>query len=237
MQYLITGGTTGIGKAVLDQLVMQGHTVYNLDSQPLAHPIENVIMVVCDVANSASVGQAVESITAPLDGIFINAGVHQSGSIEDLSFEQIKRVIDINLYGAIFTLKAFMPYVKDQGTVVLNGSDQTLVGKSNSFAYGLTKGAIGQMAKSLALDYAKRQIRVNAVCPGTIDTPLFQNAIGETINHVEKTTIRQQEAALQPLNRLGTPADVAQLVCFLLGPCSSFITGALMPIDGGYTAQ
>ena len=126
------------------------------------------------------------------------------------------------------------------GSVVLVGSDQSLVGKRRSFAYGAVKGAIGQMAASLALDYADRDIRVNCVCPGTVDTDLYRRAVrqiaeSEYGGNVEKA---EKAAALrQPAGRIGTPQEVAAAVLFLCSPGASYITGARIPVDGGYTAQ
>ena len=114
-----------------------------------------------------------------------------------------------------------------------------IIGKPNSFAYNLTKHALASMAKTTALDYAAFNIRANAVCPGTIETPLFHNAIDAYCQRsgADKAEIVAEEAALQPLGRLGQPEEIAALVNFLISPEASFITGSLQSIDGGYTTQ
>ena len=125
------------------------------------------------------------------------------------------------------------------GAIVLVSSDQAVIAKRNSFAYNLSKSALASMAKTTALDYAEFNIRANAVCPGTIETPLYHKAID---NYCDKTgankqAIHDDEAHQQPLGRLGQPEEVAQLVYFLASEQASFITGSLQLIDGGYTAQ
>ncbi len=113
------------------------------------------------------------------------------------------------------------------------------MGKRNSFAYNLSKAALASMAKTTALDYAEFGIRANAVCPGTIETPLFHSAIDNYCANTgaNKDEVVAEESALQPLGRLGQPEDVANLVAFLVSEDASFITGSLQVIDGGYTAQ
>ena len=126
------------------------------------------------------------------------------------------------------------------GSIVLMGSDQSLIGKKKSAIYGATKGAIGQLTKSTALDYAEYGIRVNCVCPGAIDTPLCEGAIK---NFTTKYTTESVESLLQkvqekhPLNRLGKPEEVANVILFVCSNEASFITGSLISIDGGYVAQ
>jgi hypothetical protein len=125
------------------------------------------------------------------------------------------------------------------GSIVLLSSDQAIVGKRNSFAYNLSKSALASMAKTTALDFAEFNIRANAVCPGTIETPLYHKAIDQYCQKsgANKEEVHQEESELQPLGRLGKPNEVAELVLFLISDKSSFITGSLQLIDGGYTAQ
>ena len=125
------------------------------------------------------------------------------------------------------------------GAIILMASDQAVIAKHNSFAYNLSKAALASMAKTTALDYAKFNIRANAVCPGTIETPLYHKAIDNYVarSGADKTQIHAEEAALQPLGRLGQAEEVAELTYFLASNKASFITGSLQMIDGGYTAQ
>jgi hypothetical protein len=125
------------------------------------------------------------------------------------------------------------------GAIILMASDQALVGKQNSFAYNLSKSALASIAKTTALDYAAFNIRANAVCPGTIETPLYHQAIDNYCQKsgANKAKVHSEEEQQQPLQRLGQPEEVAELVLFLASNKAKFITGSLQVIDGGYTAQ
>jgi NAD(P)-dependent dehydrogenase (short-subunit alcohol dehydrogenase family) len=125
------------------------------------------------------------------------------------------------------------------GSIIVISSDQALIAKTNSFAYNLSKTAISSIAKTTALYYAKFNIRANAVCPGTIETPLYHKAIDSYCERsgADKQKVHGEEAALQPLGRLGQPEEVAELVLFLASDKAKFITGSLQVIDGGYTTQ
>ena len=119
------------------------------------------------------------------------------------------------------------------------GSEQTFTGKASSSVYGMTKGAIGQLTKSTAIDYAPYNIRVNFICPGTIETPLLHRAVKQ---FVAKTGMAPEEVyksldGVQPVGRIGKAEEIAQSVAFLLSDESSFTTGSLFAVDGGYTCQ
>jgi NAD(P)-dependent dehydrogenase (short-subunit alcohol dehydrogenase family) len=129
--------------------------------------------------------------------------------------------------------------VQKKGSIVLMGSDQTFVGKGSSSVYGMTKGAIGQLTKSTAIDYAMYNIRVNCICPGTIQTPLLDKAVDQFVG---KTGLEREEVysslnTIQPIGRIGKPEEIAKSVKFLLSDESSFTTGSLFAVDGGYTCQ
>ena len=191
---------------------------------------EQVIDVVTNIAKATTI-----------DVLVSNAGIHFSGNIENTTEADLDKVLNINVKGAYAAVKAVLPNMKanNKGAIILMASDQALIAKQNSFAYNISKVALASMAKTTALDYASFNIRANAVCPGTIETPLYHQAIDSYCERsgADKAAVHAEEAALQPLGRLGQPEEVAELVYFLASDKAKFITGSLQVIDGGYTAQ
>jgi NAD(P)-dependent dehydrogenase (short-subunit alcohol dehydrogenase family) len=239
---VVTGGTTGIGKATCTKLKQEGAIVYNLDINDINR--EGIAFIKCDVRNHEEVQNAVKHIynkEGKIDLLFANAGVHMSGNIEETSINDFENVLSINLKGLYYTVKEVIPIMRKQqkGSIVLTGSDQSFIGKGNSSVYGLTKGAIGQFTKSTAIDYAPYNIRINCICPGTIETPLLTKAVAgfDTITKIGKDTIYKMLEEAQPIKRIAKPEEIASVVSFLLSNESSFITGALIAADGGYTCQ
>ena len=173
--------------------------------------------------------------------LFSNAGIHLSGNIENTSINDIDNIININLKGTLYTLKYIIKHMKENkfGRIVLNSSDQAFIGKPSSTVYGSTKAAISQIAKSISIDYSNFNIHANAICPGTIETPLYHKAIRRyhEKSQIPLDHIHKEEENLQLINRIGKPEEVANLVEFLLSDKADFITGANIPIDGGYTAR
>jgi len=176
-----------------------------------------------------------------IDLLFVAAGVHLFANIEQTSIGEFNRVLSINLKGTFYVLKEVLPVMRKQryGNLVLMGSDQVFVGKGSSTVYGLTKAAIGQLTKSSAIDYAPYNVRVNCICPGTIDTPMlipsverFHQISGKPINEINEIL---QNA--QPVQRLGTPDEISKVVMFVLSDDCPFMTGALVSADWGYTCQ
>lgn len=239
---IITGASSGIGKATLELLRKEGGIVYNLDRTNPETP--DVYYINCDVSNPENVEQAIQTVYKKenrIDYLFTNAGRHYVGTIEDTSYEQLESVVGINLLGTFYLLKAVLPIMRQQkkGSIVLMGSDQVFVGKGSSAVYGMTKGAVGQLTKSTAIDYAPFNIRVNCICPGSIETPLLDNAVKQFSTHSGQDAASLYLAIdkAQPLGRIGQPEEIARTVRFLLSDDSSFITGALIAADGGYTCQ
>ncbi|NRA69809.1 MAG: SDR family oxidoreductase [Gammaproteobacteria bacterium] len=235
---VITGGSKGIGLAIIQKLISQDYQVYNLDLE--SGPAGQYIS--CDISNHIQTITAIKHVieqTQRIDCLVCNAGVHFSGSIEDTTEQQLDKMFAVNVKGAYSAIQTTLPIMKAQrhGAIIIIASDQSVIAKTNSFAYNLTKHALASIAKTTALDYAKYNIRANAVCPGTIETPLYHHAIDSYCKKsgANKEEVHQAEAALQPLGRLGQPQEVAELVAFLASEHASFITGSLQMIDGGYT--
>jgi len=241
---IITGGSTGIGKATAELFASEGATVFNLDINEPGYTHNAIHYINCDVSDYNHLAHAFEKIIKhvnTIDYLFANAGIHVFASLEDTSLETLDNVLNINLKGTFFTLKLAIPYMKQQnhGSIVLMGSDQSLIGKAESSIYGATKGAVAQLTKSTAIDYAKYNIRVNCICPGTIDTPLYHNAVNAYSHKtgISKENVYQSLNTAQPIQRVGKPAEIAKAVAFMLSDEASYMTGALMSVDGGMVAQ
>ena len=234
---ILTGGSSGIGLAIAAKFEANAYQVFNLDIQAGQHGQ----FIHCDVTEHASVTAAIAKIAATnkIDVLICNAGKHMSANIEATSEAELTAIFNLNVKGAFSATQAVLGHMKQNGGAVLYiASEQALVAKSNSFAYNLTKHALASMAKTTALDYAKYNIRANALCPGTIETPLYHNAINQYCEQsgADKSLVHAEEAAAQPLGRIGQPEEVAAMAYFLTSEEASFVTGSLQVMDGGYTA-
>lgn len=236
---VVTGGSSGIGLSIVKLFEQNNYHVFNLDLSPSSFGE----FCHCDVTDVKQVTSIIDNITKhqTIDVLVSNAGIHFSANIENTSEADFDKVFNINVKGAYAAVKAVLPNMKasNNGSIILMSSEQALVAKNNSFAYNLSKAALASIAKTTALDYAAFNIRANAVCPGTIETPLYHHAIDNYCQKsgANKTEVHQEEEKLQPLNRLGQPEEVAELVLFLASDKAKFITGSLQVIDGGYTTQ
>lgn len=241
---IITGGASGIGRATSAVLSKEGCRVYVLDIKPVGDKGGNINFMECNVRSYAAVKKSVDAAferEGKIDLLFANAGVHFVGDIENTTIEQFENVLSINVKGVFYTLKAVLPIMRKQkrGNIVIMGSDQSFIGKGKSSVYGLTKGALGQLTKSTAIDYAEHNIRVNCICPGTIDTPLYHDAVANFSKtfDVPKEKIYEIVNTAQPIKRVGTPEEIANAALFLLSDDCGFMTGSLISVDGGYTCQ
>lgn len=234
---VVTGGSKGIGLSIVKKFIENDFIVYNLDI------IDSDIgrYKYCDMSSVMQVQQCIADIaneSTQIDVLICNAGIHFSGNIEQTDEQDFDRVFAINVKGAYAAIQSSLASMKSTGgSIVLIASDQAIIAKTNSFAYNLSKHALASIAKTTALDYASYNIRANALCPGTIETPLYHQAIDNYCEKsgADKTKIHEEEAALQPLGRLGQPEEVANFAYFLASDDAGFITGSLQSIDGGYT--
>jgi NAD(P)-dependent dehydrogenase (short-subunit alcohol dehydrogenase family) len=238
---VITGATTGIGQATKELLRARSCTVYNLD---VATSENDPHFIKCDVRSSEAVNKAIAQVKqheGRIDMLFANAGKHHVATLENTDDAILNEIIDINIKGVFFTLRAVIPIMKEQksGSIVIMGSDQCFIGKGSSAVYGLTKGAVGQLTKSTAIDLASYGIRVNCICPGSIDTPLIHRAVDQFTREIGKSQSEVMTIVerAQPIARLGQPMEIANAVAFMLSEEASFMTGALISVDGGYVAQ
>src|ERR1043166_8626883 len=237
---LVVGGASGMGNAVVRLLVQEGVVTHVLDIKQTA----DGLLQSCDVQDYSQVRRCVQQVVAQtgrIDLLFVAAGVHLFANIEETSIEDFERVLSINLKGPFYVLKEVLPVMRKQqyGNVVLMGSDQVFVGKGSSAVYGLTKAALGQLTKSTAIDYAPYNVRVNCICPGTVDTPMVTPSV-QRFHQMSGTPIEEIYEVLrkaQPIQRLGTPDEIGRAGMFLLSADCPFMTGAPAGVDGGSTGQ
>jgi len=247
----ITGGISGIGKAIVNKFIENNICVGILDIGNLLMDgyeknglSEKILFSKGDVSKTDDIRLAIKNTCdkfGKIDILVTNAGIHISNSIFDIVEEDFHNIIDTNLKGAIFTIKESLAYFnKKGGKIILIGSDQCFIGKPNNLAYGASKGAIGQITKSLALELAPHHISVNAVCPGTIDTPMAHDALHRWANREFQGNFDlalEKENAEFPVGRMGTADEVADMIYYLATVSTRFTTGSLFTIDGGYTAR
>lgn len=235
---VVTGGASGIGLATTKKLLSEGANVIILDlkmDEEIINSLgENVLYLKCDVSNEENVKNCIEEIIKKFDHIdylVANAGIGGSASKpHEVSMDEWNKVISVNQTG-IFLLNKYVinEMLKNgKGAVVNTSSMYGLVGSTTSFAYSASKGAINQMTRSLALTYARDNIRVNAIAPGYVDTPILS---------MVPDNIKEAMGNELPIGRLGKDTEIANLICYLLSDDASFITGAIIPIDGGFTAK
>lgn len=252
---LITGGASGIGAAAVRLFASRGWHVTFLDTDARAarelissiDAPEPVCYVEGSTRSRADLESAMELAAdeaGGIDALFANAGIHRKNTIIDITPDDLQELLQTNIAGTVNTIQAAIPYLANAAegaAIVINASDQCFIGKGGNCGYGLTKGALGQLTRSAAIDLAHLGIRVNAVCPSTIDTPLAQRAFDlvASRSHGRLTAegLRRDEDALFLRGRMGTPDEVAAMVYFLASPEAAFCTGGLYPVDGGITAQ
>ena len=248
----ITGGSTGIGRATVKKFISEGWNVafMDIDTENAASLVKEVgddariLFAEGDTRCRESLKKAVDAAVAKfgsINSVFANAGIHRTSTILDITDEALHTIVDINIFGTVYTLQTVLPEIikAGGGSVVINCSDQWFIGKPHSFGYGLTKGALGQITRSLSIDMAEYNIRVNAVCPGSIQTPLIDGAL-ESFSKINNTTveaIRIGENALYARGKMGQPEEVANLVYFLASDDASFCTGSHYIVDGGLIAK
>jgi NAD(P)-dependent dehydrogenase (short-subunit alcohol dehydrogenase family) len=241
---LVTGAAKGIGRACVDAFVADGWKVIAVDVVEdgldlLGKEHANAVATVPgDVAERPIIERAVEEALdrhGRLDCAVANAGVNLPKLVDDTTDDEFDRLISVNVRAIVYLAQASHRHLADSGgSLVIVASKTGLVAQRNSPIYVATKGAAVQLARALALDWANEGIRVNAVCPGIVDTPMLHSFIQGLPD--PETAWRAHELA-QPLGRLARPDECAAAVLFLASERASFITGIALPVDGGFTAE
>lgn len=236
---IVTGGASGIGLATVKKLLGENAFVAMADLSDNVFSLANslgdkCIGIKCDVSKEDDVKDCVEKVVdkfGHIDYLVANAGIGGGANKpHEVDVDEWNKVVAVNQTGIFLMNKYVIPeMLKVGGGAIVNTSSMYgLVGSTTSFAYSATKGAIIQMTRSLALTYARDNIRVNAIAPGYVDTPILA---------MVNDDVKQIMANQLPVGRLGKDVEIANLISYLLSDNASFITGAVVPIDGGYTAQ
>ncbi|PQV51493.1 NAD(P)-dependent dehydrogenase (short-subunit alcohol dehydrogenase family) [Jejuia pallidilutea] len=242
---IVTGGGSGIGRAIATTLAIQGAEVHILDlnSNSLDETIKNITKKkgkcyshICDVSNQNNVNDIISQINSKkhIDILINNAGISHIGNIENTNEADFDKIYNVNIKGMYNCMKAAIPEMKKQGGLIINmASIAASVGINNRFAYSMSKGAVLTMTYSVAKDYLTHNIRCNSISPGRVHTPFVDGFIKANYPGKEKEMF-EKLAKTQPIGRMGTPEEIANLALYLCSDEASFITGTDFPIDGGF---
>ena len=236
---VITGGNSGIGLATAKEFVEQGARVVisGRDQKTLDEAVnalgDGVLAVRADVAKLADIDElfaAVATNFGRIDVLFVNAGIGKFAPLEAVTEELYDSIIDVNLKGAFFTLQKALPLLADGASIVLNTSINAHIGMPNSSVYAASKAALLSLARTLSAELVGRNIRVNAISPGPVSTPIF-GRLGLPAEVLEQT--RQSIVSQVPMKRFGRPEEIAKTALFLASSDSSFLLGSEIVVDGG----
>jgi NAD(P)-dependent dehydrogenase (short-subunit alcohol dehydrogenase family) len=236
---LVTGGASGIGAETCRVLANAGATVLIADvdrerAEALSAEVSGSRALVLDITDEAAVRDAFAGISK-LDILVNNAGIGLVGNIEETGLADWQRLFRVNVEGVFLMTKYAMPLLLASGGSIVNlASVAALVGVKRRYAYCATKGAVVAMTRQLAVDYPT-QIRVNCICPGTVETPFVEGYLERYHKH-EKEKVRAELNLRQPIGRLGKPEEIAHLVLYLCSAEAAFVNGSVATIDGGWTA-
>ena len=243
---VVTGSGSGIGAAIADLFARRGAILTLLDRDEAA--VEAIAAAIrdgdgrarairCDVSDAGSVADAFRHVDADhgrIDILVNNAGIAHVGSVQQTSPEDLDRLYSVNVRGVYLCARAAIDIMlRHGGGVIVNmASIAALVGVAERFAYGMTKGAVLAMTKSIAVDYVKHGIRCNCICPARVHTPFVDGYLAANYPGRE-AEMYQKLSAYQPVGRMGRPDEVAALALYLCSEEAAFVTGQAYPIDGG----
>ncbi len=242
---IITGGASGIGEATARLFAAEGATVVIADKNKanaakVAKSIGGKASgVEVDVANSAAVKKMIDAVAKKhgrIDILVNNAGYGITGSVVDTKEDDWNALMSVNINGVYHGCRHVIPVMAKQGggVIVNTASVTSRVGIKDRAAYVTSKGAVAAMTRAMALDHVHQNIRINAIGPGTIETPYYEAMLAKSN---DAAALREHLAARQPMHRLGSPAEMAKAILFLASDDSSYCTGSTLFADGGWTAR
>jgi NAD(P)-dependent dehydrogenase (short-subunit alcohol dehydrogenase family) len=244
---IVTGGASGIGLATAQLFAEEGAAVVIADineeqgkqaEQKINSTGGRAIFVRCNVARAADCERAVQAAVETfgrLDILFNNAGIIRRADVIGTTEDEWDRVMDINVKSIFLMSKYAVPEIARQGggAIVNTGSGWGIKGGRNAVSYCASKGAVVNMTRAMAIDHGSQNIRVNCICPGDTDTPMLRSEAQQLGQAEEKFLAEAKE---RPLNRYAQPIEIAQAVLYLVSDAASYITGAVLAVDGGGTA-
>ncbi len=231
---LVTGAGSGIGRATAIRLSADDAKVIATDITIDVDEIDGVEFIKHDVQEEGAWEDLMASIErnhGRLDILVNNAGILREAPIEETSFEMWSSVLSTNLTGTFFGCKHAVPLLaqSEGGAIVNVSSIDALSGSFHHAAYAASKGGVAALTRAAAMELAERGIRVNAVCPGSVETPMAEAMFAAS----EDPELAERRREVHPLGRISTPEEQADAIVFLCGPDAAFITGAVLPVDGG----
>jgi NAD(P)-dependent dehydrogenase (short-subunit alcohol dehydrogenase family) len=241
---IITGAGTGIGRACALAMASEGARVALIGRrkdrvEEVAHEIGNdAIAIQCDVSKKGELADALDQTVGRFGGLnFLlnNAGVLITGNAEQLTEDQWDQTFNVNVRAVWLLSRAALPHMRKAGggSIINIASTLGIVAARNRAAYAPSKGAVILLTKAMAVDHGHENIRVNAICPSLVETDLSAAIINQA---ADPAAVRRERTAAHPIGRLGRPEDIAGLAVYLASDESSWVTGTVVPVDGGYLA-